>query len=221
MDVTFSKGVPTERTRQITIYVDIREVFSHDNYLSAPTFVEYSHKKPFLFLVDCIKKRLSNWMDRLVSSVGREVLIKAVAQAIPTYLISVFKFSNVLMDTVQSSINRFWWGHRQESRKIHWIGSTKLCRAKDDGGLGFRDKEMFNCAHLAKKIWHLLQDSNSLATHLLQAKYFPYGNIFTAVLGNRDTHGGPCLGQRKPSSTVPIAYRQRSVSGHMGRSLAT
>jgi len=118
-DVSFSKGVSAERRNQITLLLDIREVLSHNKYLGAPTFVGKSRKKPFLFLIDRIKKRMSQWMDKLASWAGREVLIKAIAQAIPTYTMSVFKLTKTACQTIQSSIIRFWWGYNQEDCKIH------------------------------------------------------------------------------------------------------
>ena len=111
-DVSFSKGVQPARRTAITIALDIREVLSHDKYLGLSTFVGRSRKKPFLVLIDRLKKRLSSWMGRLASWAGREVLIKAVAQAIPTYSMSVFKLPVDLCHTIQASINRFWWGHK-------------------------------------------------------------------------------------------------------------
>jgi len=89
-------------------------------------------------------------MDRLVSWAGREVLIKVVTQAIPTYIMGLFKLPKELYHTNQSSIIRFWWGHKQEERKIHLIKASHLCRSKDDDSLGFRDMDIFNDALLAK-----------------------------------------------------------------------
>ena len=107
-DVVLSKRVSAERRNQITLCLDIREVLSHDQYLGAPTFVGRSRQKSFLFLVDRVQKRLSGFMDRLILWAGREVLIKAVAQAIPTYVMSIFKLSKELCHTIQSLIIRFW-----------------------------------------------------------------------------------------------------------------
>jgi len=66
-DASFSEGVPTECKNQIKLLLDIREVLLYDKYLGAPTFVGRSRKKPFLFLIDHMKKCLSGWMDELVS----------------------------------------------------------------------------------------------------------------------------------------------------------
>ena len=37
-NATFSKGVSAERIKRITLFLDIREVLSHDKYLGVPTF---------------------------------------------------------------------------------------------------------------------------------------------------------------------------------------
>jgi len=73
-------------------------------------------------------------MRRLVSWAGREVLIKAVAQAIPTYIMSVFKLTQEVSQTIQASIIHFWWGHNQEEGKIHWVSTRRLRKSKDVGG---------------------------------------------------------------------------------------
>ena len=45
-------------------------------------------------------------------------------------------------------MQRFWWGHKENSFKIHWMSWEKMGTSKDQGGLGFRDLIMFNKALL-------------------------------------------------------------------------
>jgi hypothetical protein len=44
----------------------------------------------------------------------------------------------------------------------------------------FRDFESFNLAMLAKQVWRLISDPNSLCAQVLRAKYYPDGNILKA-----------------------------------------
>lgn len=101
-------------------------------------------------------------MDRLVSWASQEVLIKVVAQAIPTYAMSVFKLPKELCHSIQSIINRLWWSNDPKGKNIHWISSSQLCDRKEDEGLGFRDLEAFNDAMLAKQVCHSFQEDGSL-----------------------------------------------------------
>ncbi|KAJ0078579.1 hypothetical protein Patl1_23480 [Pistacia atlantica] len=52
--------------------------------------------------------------------------------------------------------------------------------SKTNGGLGFKDLELFNLAMLAKQGWRLLHYPNSLALRVLSAKYYPEGNFLEA-----------------------------------------
>jgi hypothetical protein len=122
-------------------------------------------------------KRANDWSEKYLSSGAKEVLVKSVLQSLPTYAMSVFKFSADLCDELEQLIRNFWWGDEHERRKIHWIAWDKIIKPKLRGGIGFRDLAFFNQALLAKQAWRLLQFSDSLCARLLKAQYFPHGNL--------------------------------------------
>ena len=97
-------------------------------------------------------KKLQGWKEKLLSQVGREVLIKSVIQAIPTYSMSCFKLPKGLIKNIEAMIRKFWWGYSGDSRKVHWVKWEKLCEAKEVRGMGFKEIENFNEALLAKQV---------------------------------------------------------------------
>ena len=70
------------------------------------------------------------WKEKFISKVGRKVLIKTIAQAIPTYSMSVFKIPKAMGDSINSTLAKYYWGQTKDERKIHWINWKKLCRQK-------------------------------------------------------------------------------------------
>jgi hypothetical protein len=105
----------------------------------------------------------------LLSSAGKEIMIKSVAQAIPTYIMSVFN--------LPSGVWWFWWGGKNTKRRTHWVAWEKMIMLKDRGGLGFWGMEKFNQALLAQQGWRLLHNPNSLCARAMKAKYYPNGNL--------------------------------------------
>lgn len=120
---------------------------------------------------------------KLLSRAGKEILIKAVAQSIPTYAMSCFKLPNSFCAEVERIIRNFWWGTSNSDRGIPWKAWKSLCRPKGEGGLGFRDLSLFNSALLAKQLWHLHTHPHSLLARSLKAKYFPSSSIWETSVG--------------------------------------
>ena len=110
--------------------MQIKVVECHSKYLGLPAFVGRSKKQVFNFVQDRVWKKLKGWKEKFLSTTGREVLIKSVVQAIPTYVMSCFLLPIGLCEHIESMISKLWWGNRQGERKIHWIKWETLCKEK-------------------------------------------------------------------------------------------
>ena len=56
----------------------------------------------------------------MLSRARKEVLIKVVAQFLPTYTMGVFQLPAKLCDELNAMCARFWWGQVGNERKISW-----------------------------------------------------------------------------------------------------
>lgn len=85
----------------------------------------YAHRckqfkeRAFKYLKHRVWGKVQGWMEQTLSSGGKEVLIKSVAQAVPTYSMTCFKLPRGLCLKINSSIRNFWWGSKQGKRKTH------------------------------------------------------------------------------------------------------
>lgn len=60
----------------------------------------------------------------LLSQAGREVLIKVVANVIPLFAMSCFKFPRKTCDSLDGAIAKFWWDIQE--RKETFIGKLRV-----------------------------------------------------------------------------------------------
>jgi hypothetical protein len=187
---------PTDKKEVVRQILNVTSSVFEEKYLGLPTPDGHMSRGKFQNLQAQLTKRLLMWGDGHLAQAGREVFIKSVAQALPTYLMGVFKLPFSVCDDLTKLVRNFYWGAKDGKRKTHWRSWEKLQKPKSQGGLGFRDFRLFNQALLARQAWRLLIKPDSLCARVLKAKYYPNGRLEDTVFsGNASstwqaiTHG--------------------------------
>jgi hypothetical protein len=129
--------------------LQVSTVASEEKYMGLPMPLGRMSGTKFKSTKERLAKRLSTYAERFMSSGAKEVLIKSVVQAIPTYVMGGFKLPAGLCEELEQMIRYFLWGEEKGQRKIHWLSWEKLLQSKCHGGIGFRDMCKFNQALLA------------------------------------------------------------------------
>jgi hypothetical protein len=70
--------------------LNIQKQTMNDRYLGMLVHVGQRRSKVFAYLKERIWLRIQGWKEKMLSWAGKEILIKAVAQAIPTFVMGVF-----------------------------------------------------------------------------------------------------------------------------------
>ena len=100
-------------------------------YLGLPEQICGSKMKVFSYVQDRLNGCVTSWSARLLSKGGKEVQIKSVAQAVPTYGMSCYLLPQGIVEKIKSVISNFWWSSSQNNRGLHWIAWDKICVPHD------------------------------------------------------------------------------------------
>jgi hypothetical protein len=177
----FSSACPSTTQQEIKSILGVASSTFEEKYLGLPTPAGRMKSGCFQPILNRLTKRLNNWAERFMSHGAQDTRIKSVAQALPGYVMSVFKMTMGFCDQYERLIRDLWWGDDENQRKVHWSTWDNLVKHKSKGGLGFRDIHLFNQALLAQQAWRAIQNPSSLGARVLKAKYFPNGNILDTV----------------------------------------
>ena len=186
--VFFSPNTPSAAKDEILNILGPMQDSWHKKYLGLLSLIGKSKTQVFAKIKERVGKKLAGWKEKLLSIGGREILIKAMAQAVPTYTMSCFQLPKTLCDNLKRMMRNFWWGQRNQESKIAWVSWKKICKSKLHGGMGFQNLQAFYLALLAKQGWQILTNPNSLAAWVDKAKYFPYDDILNSRIGSNPSY---------------------------------
>ena len=112
-------------------------------------------------------------------------MIKAVACSIPIYTMQCLKVPKKVCEEVNAKMASFWWGQKDEEKKIHWASWLKLTKSKGCGGMGLKDLNIMNVALLAKQCWRMLMYPDDWWVKIMKGIYYPRCSILEARKGSR------------------------------------
>ncbi|KAA3485636.1 reverse transcriptase [Gossypium australe] len=187
-NIFYSTNTREEMKDLVSNLLGVSSSSSPEKYLGLPSIVGQRKTEAFGNLVDRVAVRIDAWSSRLLSQEGKEVFIKSVLQAIPTYAMSCFLFPNSLCDKIESKLAHFWWQKGAGKRGIHWCKWQSLCRPKEEGGVRFRSMAQFNISLLAKQGWRFFNSPDTLVSQVFKAKYFPDCHFLDSQLGNSGSY---------------------------------
>lgn len=131
--IFFSSNLNTIDKQLICSFLNIPPLKDDAKYLGLPSLWGRSKAEELSFLVEKTLKKMQGWKQRIISHSGKEVMIKDVAQAIPTYAMACFWFPQKIVDKLNSLIRHFWWKGDPENRGIFWASWDKMTIPKEEG----------------------------------------------------------------------------------------
>lgn len=183
--VFYSANVDSTKQMKISNILEVHNDITATKYLGLPSLVGRSKKRVFGYLKEKARNKIKGWQTKPMSQGGKTVLIRNVAQAIPSYAMSCFMLPVSLCNELEQMFNNYWWrsGKGDNQKGLNWLSWNNMSYAKSKGGLGFRNLHGFNIALLGKHIWNFMQHPNSLVARVFKARYFPDVHVLKASRG--------------------------------------
>lgn len=225
--VFFSRNSSDQMKAEVRQTLNIAQEALAERYLGLPTALGRSSSEAFEYLPTRVSKVIGTWSGREASFAGREVLLKSVAQAMPTYTMSCFLLSKTTCRKLKTPIANYWWGGSARSKHIHWQSWDRLTVPKELGGMGFRDMRNFNLAMLGKQGWRLMTNPDSLCARVLKGRYFHdvdflnctrkkhSSHTWRAILAGREVLSQGLIKRIGDGSSTNI-WRDRWIPKHFG-----
>lgn len=115
--VFFSANVIAYNRNTVFQALNMREADDQCKYLGLPNILGHNKSVILGFLKDKISQRVRSWDEKTISKSGKEILIKSVAQSLPSYAMSVFLLPLEITKDFERILSRYWWNSTQTGSK--------------------------------------------------------------------------------------------------------
>ncbi|KAL0415786.1 UNVERIFIED_CONTAM: hypothetical protein Slati_3410500 [Sesamum latifolium] len=98
----FSKNMEAAPREELGRVLGVATVEKHEKYLGLPTVMGRSKRAVFEHIKERVWNKMQHWRSKFLSQASRSVLLKAMVQAVPSYVMSVFRIPDTLLGELES-----------------------------------------------------------------------------------------------------------------------
>ncbi|KAL9686221.1 hypothetical protein QQ045_023676 [Rhodiola kirilowii] len=155
--IYFADNIPSERRKNILDLTKFSEGIFPVDYLGAPLFPGRAKLSYFKHLEEVVKTKIASWAKNFLNMAGRATLISTVLGSMTVHTLSILPVPKLVLQGIERLMRNFLWDRGSASRH-HWVSWEKICRPKEEGGLGIRRLEDVKKCLLTKLAWRFLQN---------------------------------------------------------------
>ncbi|KAM1267903.1 hypothetical protein ACFX2I_000260 [Malus domestica] len=113
--VYFSANTPREVQEELCTILNMSRLDDPRTYLGIPMVWGKAKSATLSYIKDKVLSKIQGWKNKFLSQARREVLIKVVVQAVPTYPMNVFCLLARLCNDIDGAIAKFWWANSSKA----------------------------------------------------------------------------------------------------------
>ncbi|GJY57634.1 RNA-directed DNA polymerase, eukaryota, reverse transcriptase zinc-binding domain protein [Tanacetum coccineum] len=158
----FFCNIPPDVKDEIKLVMPFNEGVLPIRYLGVPLVSKRVTKNDCRILIVVIQNKVNSWKNKFLSFVGRLQLIASVLSAMQVYWCSLFILPLTVYDDIDSLMSNFLWSNTDEIGSMVSVKWSDVCRPKNQGGLGLKSMHEWNIALMAKHLWSIISNKNTI-----------------------------------------------------------
>lgn len=136
--IFFSSNVRLDKQQELKTILEVSNDLKDSRYLGLPSLIGRKRKTVFNYIKEKVWKKVQDLNHKNLSKAGKTVMVKNVAQSIPSYSMSCFLLPKSLCLEIEKMMNGYWWGlNKNKSKGIRWLAWNKMVVLKCKGALVF------------------------------------------------------------------------------------
>jgi hypothetical protein len=116
--VFFSKNCSVNAISEVNRILNLPLIPVRAKYLGIPLFLSQNKRDAFMDIKDRICSKITSWKAKPLSQAARTTLLKSMANAIPTYLMSLFLIPKSFCLEIIVIMRKFRWGFPQDKKLL-------------------------------------------------------------------------------------------------------
>ncbi|KAL9678548.1 hypothetical protein QQ045_016393 [Rhodiola kirilowii] len=150
-------------------------------YLGVPICGRSLKVSDFSIIIHKMTSKIKSWAAKCLSYAGRLVLVKHVLSSIGSYWMRVLVFPSCVLKKILAICRNFLWSG-SSSGKRNMVAWKKVCKPKEEGGLGLLNLCLFNKALLLWQIWDLVRKKDLLWIRWMNSYFLKDQTIWQCVV---------------------------------------